>query len=134
MKKVFNQLFLSFCFLLGCSATALAAPAMFVSESPAGNYGTPATVSVSSWTLTCIPDTQNNRRVGFYVDAPNTNTGYLVGMFGDCTSAPAAATVRPIEINPDSDSRFFAFGATQCLWVITSHTSAENAHYQEVIP
>lgn len=103
-----------------------------VAEAPITDYGTPVTVSVSSFTLTQIPTSQTAGRTGIFLDVPSTNTGNLVGHFGNCSAAAVAATIRPLEVPPSASSVFIPIAPNVCLWVITTHTSAENVHYQEV--
>lgn len=113
---------------------SIAKSATITKELPADGYGTPVTVSVSSFTLTKLPtySTLPNRS-GIVLNVPNSNTGDIVGHFGNCSSAPAASTVRVLEIGPAQSDRFFPVGPNSCLWVITTNTTgAENVHIQEV--
>lgn len=104
-----------------------------VAEAPTNDFGTPTTVSVSSSTLTKVPATQTTGRVGFWLDSPSTNTGNLVGQQGNCTSAPAASTIRPIEISPSANTAFYPLSDQQCLWLITTNTgAAENVHTEDI--
>lgn len=127
MKYVFV---VGFCLLVvGC---VYAAPP--VMETPIKDYGTPVTISISSTTLTKVPSSQLTGRVGVFIDNPATNTGKLIGFFGNCTSTALANTINPIEIAPSSNSSYFSMRDDVCLWLITSNTAAasESAHYQEV--
>jgi hypothetical protein len=101
-------------------------------ESPIRDYGTPTTVSISTSTLTKVPTSQTSGRIGIFIDAPSTNSGRTVGFFGDCSSTSIATTVRPLEISPGTNTSYLALREDVCLWLLSTHTSAENVHYQEV--
>lgn len=105
-----------------------------VAEAPIKSPSTPATIAVSSTTLTKVPTTQNSGRMGLFFDNPATNTGRMVGFFGDCTSTSVASTIRPIEIAPGTNTLFFPAREDVCLWLIDLNTAAasENCHIQEV--
>jgi len=124
-------LFLS---LVGFFAVLFVEAAPPVSEAPVNGYGTPVTVSISSTTLTMVPTSQTSGRIGIFFDNPSTNTGRVVGFFGNCTSTSLAATIRPIEIAPGTNSSYFPIREDVCLWLINTNTgaSAESSHYQEV--
>ena len=120
---------------LGLCAAVHAAPP--VAEAPINGFGTPVTVSISTDTgaaaaWTKIPTSQTSGRLGVFLDVPNTNTGRIVGHFGNCTSTSIATSVRPIEIAPSSNSSYFPIREDVCLWLVTLHTAAESVHYQEV--
>lgn len=121
-------------FIFLASALYAAPP---VAEAPVKSYGTPTTVAISSTTLTKVPDltTQTSGRMGIFLDNPATNTGRMVGFFGNCTSTALAASIRPIEIAPGNNSSYYPIREDVCLWLIDLNTGAasENAHYQEVI-
>jgi hypothetical protein len=117
-------------FLVGMASVCLAAPP--VSEAPISGIGTPVTVSIDASTLTKIPTSQMSGRIGVYVDNPATNTGKMVGFFGNCTSTALANTIRPIEIAPSTNSSYFPMREDVCLWLITTNATAENINYQEV--
>lgn len=119
-------------FALSLLATAAVA-APLVSEAPVRSYGTPVTISIDNSTLTKVPSSQTSGRLGVYIDVPSTNTGRMVGFFGNCTSTALAATIRPIEIAPGSNSTYLPIREDVCLWLITTHSGPESAHYQEVI-
>lgn len=123
-----KKLLFVFAFLAVESVVAAAVPTL---ETPIKSYGTPVTVSISSSTLTKVPTSQTVGRTGIFLDAPNTNTGYIVGFMGDCTSTALAATIRPIEIAASSNSSYIGLREDVCLWLVTTHSSAENIHYQE---
>jgi hypothetical protein len=118
------------CFLVGMASVCLAAPP--VSEAPISGVGTPVTVSIDASTLTKIPTSQMSGRIGVYVDAPASNSGKMVGFFGNCTSTALANTIRPIEIAPGTNSSYYPMREDVCLWLITTNATAENIHYQEV--
>jgi len=111
----------------GIAATA-------VEEVAIGGIGTPATVSVSSFTLTKIPASSTlSSRSGILIDNPSTNTGSMVGFLGNCTSTARANTIRPIEIAPSSNGGYISMDNNVCLWIITTLTTGpENVHVQEV--
>lgn len=117
--------------LIGAGVAYSAPP---VAEAPVKGYGTPVTIAISSTTLTMVPSSQTSGRAGIIFDNPNTNTGYMVGFYGDCTSTALANTIRPVEIGPSTNSTFISLREDVCLWLITTNTaiSSENAHYQEV--
>lgn len=121
-----------FAFLIGISVYCHAAPP--VAEAPINGFGTPVTIAISSTTLTKVPSSQTEGRMGIFLDVPATNTGRVVGFLGNCTSATVAATIRPIEIAPGNNSSYFSIREDVCLWVINLNTGAasENSHYQEV--
>lgn len=124
MKK-----FLFLVSLLG--STAFAAPP--VMEAPIKSNGTPVTISIDNSTLTKVPSSQTSGRIGIFIDAPSTNTGNLVGFLGNCTSTALASTIRPVEITPSATTAFYPLREDVCLWLITTHSGPENAHYQEVV-
>lgn len=105
-----------------------------VAEAPINGYGTPVTVAISSTTLTMVPTSQTSGRMGIFFDNPNTNTGRMVGFYGNCTSTSLASTLRPIEIAPSTNSTYIPLREDVCLWLIDLNTGAasENAHYQEI--
>jgi hypothetical protein len=104
-----------------------------VTEGSFNEAGTGETVSVSSFTLTKVPTTQDDGRVGFFVSISSTNAGALVGFAGDCSAAQYANTVRPIRVNPGSNSVWYKFNQGVCLWLInTGGAGAENAHVQQM--
>lgn len=103
-----------------------------VAEAPVNGYGTPATISISTSTLTMVPTTQTTGRIGIYLDNPATNNARVVGFIGNCTSTALASTIRPIEIAQATNSSYFPLRDDVCLWLISLHTSAENIHIQEV--
>lgn len=117
--------------LAGAAKTAFAAGVPTI-ESPIRDYGTPVTVSISTSTLTMVPTSQTTGRLGIFIDAPSTNTGKMVGFFGNCTSTALASTIRPIEISPSTNSTYIGIREDVCLWLLSTHTSAENIHYQEI--
>lgn len=119
------------CLVVGLTSAAFAGKPL-VAEAPVNAYGTPVTVSIDNTTLTKLPSSQTAGRVGIYLDVPNTNTGKIVGFFGNCTSTALSSTIRPIEIAPSSNSSFIGMTDGVCLWFITTHTGPENVHYQEV--
>lgn len=104
-----------------------------VREVPFTSASGSETVSISSFTFTKIPTTQVDGRWGFYVGVPSTNTGDIVGVAGNCTSTSVATTVRPIQMIKGTSSYFFKYNQGMCLWLITTHTSAENVHVEQVI-
>lgn len=129
-----KRLFL-ICFLI--SVTKLSYSATPVAEAPVNGYGTAVTVSISTDTglaaaWTKIPTSQTSGRLGIFLDAPATNTGRIVGHFGNCTSTALATSIRPIEIAPASNSSYIPLREDVCLWIITLNSSVENIHYQEV--
>lgn len=131
MKKT-----LIFFFLIG-AAMKCRAVGVPTTESPILGFGTPTTISISTDTLltsawTKIPSSQTSGRFGIFIDVPNTNTGKLVGHYGNCNSTAIATSVRPIEISPSSNTTYLSMREDVCLWAITTHTAAENVHYQEV--
>jgi len=115
---------------VGMGALCHAAPP--VSEAPISAVGTPTTISIDNSTLTKVPSSQTSGRIGVFVDNPATNSGKMVGFFGNCTSTALANTIRPIEIAPGTNSTYFPIREDVCLWLITTNGSAENLHYQEV--
>lgn len=124
---------LLFCSLIGIVRAHAFAAASLVTETPIKDYGTPVTISISSSTLTMVPSSQVSGRIGVFIDNPATNTGRIVGFFGNCTSTALASTIRPIEISPGNNTSYFPIREDVCLWLITTNTAAaENAHYQEV--
>lgn len=128
MRKVI--LILGLCLF---ASKAHAAPP--VAEAPVRNYGTPATVSISSTTLTKVPTSQTSGRVGIFLDNPNTNAQPVVGFYGNCTSTSLASTIRPFEINPSANTSFIPMREDVCLWLLSldTATSSESVHYQEAI-
>lgn len=104
-----------------------------VAEAPVKSYGTPVTISIDNSTLTKVPSSQTSGRIGVFLDVPATNTGRAVGFYGNCTSTALASTIRPIEINPGTNSTFLPIREDVCLWLITTHSAPESVHYQEVM-
>ncbi len=128
MEKFLALEFLS---LLLCGI-AKAVP--MVAEAPVLGYGTPATVAISSTTMTKIPTSQTSGRIGIFLDNPATNSQRIVGFIGDCTSTAIATTVRPLEFSPGNNSAYIPIREDVCLWLLSLDTSAStaNVHYQEV--
>lgn len=121
-------------FVLGLIAAASASQAATpVAETPVKSFGTPVTISIDNSTLTKVPSSQASGRVGIFLDSPATNSGKIVGFFGNCTSTALANTIRPIEVSPTSNSSYFSMREDVCLWLITTNASPESVHYQEVI-
>lgn len=120
----------SVCFALLLGGTAYAAPP--VAEAPVNGYGTPVTVSIDETNLTKVPTSQTSGRMGIFLSVPSTNTGDIVGFFGDCTSTALAATIRPLQFIRGSTSALIPAREDVCLWLITTHSANENIHYQEV--
>lgn len=120
--------------LLLSGVASIAGAAWLTEESPVGGVGTPATISISSTTLTKVPSTSTlSLRSGIVLNVPNTNSGDIVGHYGGCSTAPAGSTVQVIEIGPSLADRYYPIDNNVCLWVITTNTSAsENIHVQEV--
>lgn len=108
------------------------AAAALVVETPIKDYGTPVTVSISTFTLTMVPTSQTSGRIGVFLDNPNTNTARIVGFFGNCTSTALASTIRPLEFAPGNNSSYFPLREDVCMWLLSLATSAENSHFQEV--
>lgn len=106
-----------------------------VAEAPVKSYGTPVTIAISSTTLTQVPSSQTSGRIGIFFDNPFTNTGRIVGFYGNCTSTALANTIRPFEIAAGNNSSFIPMREDVCLWLLDTNTAAasENVHYQEVI-
>lgn len=121
-------------FLASLTYVVMSHSAPPVAEAPIKDYGTPVTIAISSTTLTMVPSSQTSGRIGIVFDNPNSNTGYMVGFFGNCTSTALANTIRPFEFDPDTNSTFISMREDVCLWLLNTNTAAasENAHYQEV--
>lgn len=126
-----KQIILVLGFIATASYCRAATP---VAEAPIKSYGTPVTISISSTTLTMVPSSQTSGRLGIFFDNPNTNTGKVVGFFGNCTSTSNAPTIRPIEISPSTNSTYISMREDVCLWLVNTNTAAasESSHYQEV--
>lgn len=98
-----------------------------------GAFGTPHTISVSTSAWTKVPSsTTLNRRTGYIVSNPATNSANMVAHLGNCSSTTIATTVRPQEILKGNGFVFEPNDANVCLWMLSLHTSAENVHVQEV--
>lgn len=128
MKKI-----VYFVLLLG--GTAYGAPP--VAEAPIKDYGTPVTVSISTDTgaaaaWTKIPTSQTSGRMGIFLAIPSGNSGDILGHLGNCTSTAIATSIRPLQYARGSNSPLIPLREDVCLWLITSHTSAESVHYQEI--
>ncbi len=104
-----------------------------VAEAPIKDFGVPVTISISTSTLTKVPSSQTSGRMGIFIDAPYTNNARVVGFFGNCTSTALAATIRPIEIAPATNTGYISLREDVCLWLVSLHTAAESIHYQEVL-
>lgn len=106
-------------------------------EMPVNGFGTPVTISISTDTgssaaFVKVPSSQASGRLGIFVGIPSTNTGRIVGFFGNCTSTTNATSILPLQFAPGSNSVYVPLREDVCLWLITTHTAAENIHYQEV--
>jgi hypothetical protein len=124
--------FFIFCVVPGFLGLSLFA-APLVSETPVGAYGTPTTVSISTSTWTEVPASSSlNGRSGVLVSVPATNTANMVGHLGDCSSTSIATTVRPLEFVKGNGYALVPIDDSVCLWLLSLHTAAENAHVQEV--
>jgi len=107
-------------------------------EAPIKSVGTPATIAVSSTTLTKVPTSQTSGRMGVYINNPSTSS--VVGFMGDCTSTSLASTIRPIQIGlqtatiASSILYYLPLMEEVCLWLISLNTAAStsNIHIQEV--
>lgn len=129
MRKVF--LFIA-CFCLYGSLRA----AFNVAKAPVLGSGTPATITISSTTLTKVPTTQTSGRYGFIISVPSPNTG-VAGFYGDCTSTANASTIRPIELSTGTGRvpyGYFSAREDVCLWLISLNTavSGQTIHVQEL--
>ncbi len=120
-----------------CGAVYAAAP--LVMEAPISGFGTPASIAISSTTMTMVPSSQTVGRVGVYISLPsNTPTGLPVaGFFGNCTSNSVANTVLPIEIASSSSTttnRYFQMREDVCLWLrsLDTTSASRTIHYQEI--
>lgn len=109
--------------------------APLVTESPIRTVGTPATIAVSSTTLTMVPTTQTAARLGIFIDNPSTNTENIVGFIGNCTSTALASTIRPIELSPSANTAYIPLREDVCLWLLSLDTagSSDNVHIQEIM-
>lgn len=124
-------------FLMAMGVWSVCHAAPPVAEAPINGYGTPTTVSISTDTSfvaawTKIPTSQTSGRMGIFVSVPAANTGALVGHLGNCTSTVIATSVRPIQIIKGTNNEYISMREDVCLWAITTHSSAESVHYQEV--
>jgi hypothetical protein len=129
MKKLF--LFLGLMLPLGAMAAPKFAPR--VMEAELSQFGTPATVSVSTSAWTKVnPSSSLTSRSGIIVSVPSTNNANVVGILGNCTSTAIATTVRPIEIAKGNGFTLFPLADDVCLWLLSLHTAAESVHYQEI--
>ena len=126
MKKLIVSLALGFGF---CVLLEAAPP---VAEAPVTGYGTPTTVSISTSSFTKVPTSQTSGRMGIFIDNPATNSGRMVGIFGDCSSTSIATTVRPLELSAGNNTSYIPIREDVCLWLLSLHTSAESVHYQEI--
>lgn len=122
-----------FLFIVASVCVAYVHAAPMVAEAPIKDYGTPVTVAISSFTLTKLPTSQTSGRIGVILGVPSSNTGDITGFFGNCTSTSLANTIRPFKWAKASNSSFVSMREDVCLWLITTHTAAENVHYQEVM-
>lgn len=106
--------------------------APMVEEATILGYGTPATISISNSAWTKVPTTAYGSRSGFVVSVPASNNANMVGHLANCTSTAIATTVRPIEIIKGNGFTLFPAGNGVCLWLLSLHSGAENAHVQEI--
>jgi hypothetical protein len=103
-------------------------------EVPINNYGTPARVSITTYSWTKIPTTQTSGRAGVLIHVPTGNTGEVMGHLGNCTSTAISTTTWSIRfLKTDPDTEHVPIREDICLWLLTTHTAAENIHYQETI-
>lgn len=103
-------------------------------EAPVNGFGTPVTIAISSTTSTMVPSTQTSGRQGVFIGIPSTNTGRIVGFYGNCTSTTNGISIQPLNFAPGSNSIYLPLREDACLWLITTNTGAasENINYQEV--
>ena len=102
-----------------------------VKEAPIYKVGTATTVSVSTSTWTKVPTASTlTRRAGIKVCNRLSNNASIYGVIS--TAAPTiSTTTTPIEIEK-GENPFIPVGDDHFLYLLSGHTSAENAHVQEV--
>lgn len=127
LKKIIFTLFLA----LGASSVL----ALDVEQKPVRYVGTGTTVSISTSAWTLVPASSSltsQDRSGIKVSNPSTNNAAFAAILSTSSVTPGeATTVRPIEIGA-GENPFIEAEKNIFLYLLSLHTSAENAHVQEV--
>lgn len=100
-------------------------------EETINRIGTATTVSIStsSWTLCPSASTRANR-AGVYVNNPSTSSASMAGILS-ASSPSEATTIQPLEFQ-SGEWALIPIGNGINLYLLSLHTSAENAHCQEI--
>lgn len=102
-------------------------------EKPISAPGTGTTVSISTSAWTKVPTTSSlTTRSGIKVSNPASNNAAFAAVLSTSSVTPGeATTVRPVEIER-GENPFVPCSDNTYLYLLSLHTSAENAHVQEV--
>jgi len=103
-----------------------------VREVPISRVGTGTTVSVSTFAWTnAVTSSSLSNRACVKVSNPSSNNASFVYIPSTSSVIPGeATTVRPGEIET-GEGPCIAAGDSIYIWLLSLHTSAENAHVQE---
>lgn len=120
MKKLIYLLILAPSFLMAGINTE---------EETIKQVGTAETVSISTSAWTACPGTQTrDDQAGIY--ATNASTSPMVGILSNGTPSEAT-TIRPLRFAAN-EQQFINTSDAINLYLLSLHTSAQNAHCQEV--
>lgn len=108
--------------------------AELTSEIPISTAAAAGSVSVSTSALTKINPTRSlAKRSGIIVNQKASNNATMYGVLGNCTATPnTISNGNVIEIGVSDRDRLIPIDEGTCLWLYSSHTSAETIYYQEV--
>lgn len=128
-----NAILLAAALLVTASVSAFSATDVIEYGVRSANEPVSVLVSTSTYTNVTSTTTRSGDMTALLFDNPSTNTSIMHGHVGGCTSTAVATTVLgPIEIHPSSGGGMLALQPTQCLWMLSRATSAENLTVQGV--